>query len=223
MAKPEVCSYEYVNVGDFFYRHCFVQWYIGGSRVSGKREGGGIFFYLYTKEVGRLEGKTKKDREEGGSEEIRFSAKLLSVLLSVGIAHIVVLVLLLVIIAATHGHRAIGAHSVVAAVKESGRQSWERWDLESALAGKSFQDLESSPDLLVLKVNRLHKLTSAVHVLDLVLELLDIGLATVTKGSLGSPILGSTARVGDVAGAVWEVRSKGIGAVIGLLRGFPRL
>lgn len=222
MAKPEVCSYEYVNVGDFFYRHCFVQWYIGGSRVNGKGREEGVFFIYIQKRLGGWREQEKR-QGESGSEGIRFSAKLLSVLLSVGIAHIVVLVLLLVIIAATHGHRAIGAHSVVAAVKESGRQSWERWDLESALAGKSFQDLESSPDLLVLKVNRFHKLTSAVHVLDLVLELLDIGLATITKGSLGSPILGSTARVGDVAGAVWEVRSKGIGAVIGLLRGFPRL
>lgn len=89
--------------------------------------------------------------------------------------------------------------------------------METTLANQGFQDLKSLSNFLVLLVDHLHELAGAVHILDFLLKLLDIGLATVAERSLSLTVLSSAARVGDIAG--WA----GAFAVLGLFRGFTGL
>lgn len=128
------------------------------------------------------------------------------------VAHILILVLVLLVAAAHHGvaakaghhHHAVdvGSVGVVEKVGREWSKSREGRDLEAVLGGHGLEDLKTSPDLLVLTLNRIHEVAGLVHLLDLLLQLLDVGLAAVAERPLGGAVLGSAAGVGNVSGAV---------------------
>ena len=67
------------------------------------------------------------------------------------------------------------------------------------LEDQRLEDLVPSPHLLVLLLDRLHPSPGAVQFLDALLHILDVSLAAVTERALRSPVLGRSARVGDIA------------------------
>jgi hypothetical protein len=126
------------------------------------------------------------------------------------VAHVLVLVLILLVAAAHHGVTAMDGHhhhAVVVVVNIGVKVGSERSkgregrDLEAVLGGHGLEDLETSPDLLVLALDRIHEVAGLVHLLDLLLQLLDVGLAAVAERPLSSAVLGCATWVGDVSGA----------------------
>lgn len=125
------------------------------------------------------------------------------------VAHILVLVLFLLVAAAHHGIAAMAGHhhhAVVVAnigvkVGSERSKSREGRDLKTVLGGHGLKDLKASPDLLILALDRIHEVAGLVHLLDLLLQLLDVGLAAVAERSLSGAVLGGATRVGDVSGA----------------------
>lgn len=123
------------------------------------------------------------------------------------VAHVLVLVLILLVAAAHHGVAAMAGHHhhavvvVNIGVKVGSERSKGREgrNLEAVLGGHGLEDLETSPDLLVLALDRIHEVAGLVHLLDLQLQLLDVGLAAVAERPLSGAVLGGATRVGDVS------------------------
>jgi hypothetical protein len=120
---------------------------------------------------------------------------------SIRVAHI----LILLVAASQHGIVAIAVHHhhssvvVLEVVGNKGRKGREDRNLKTVLRGHGLKDLKTSPDFLVLALDRIHEVAGLVHLLDFLFQLLDVGLAAVAECALGGAVLGSAARMGDVS------------------------